>query len=60
MNEQEIEQRRKNLESLIENELMIFTRETGRVIGDIVMFCSKYEGEGDDDYFYGVSLDDEL
>ena len=58
MNEQEIEQRRRNLESLIESELMIFTRETGKVIGDISMTCSQYEG--DDDYFYGISLDDEL
>lgn len=58
MTDQEIEQRRENLQSLIESELMAFTKETGRVIGNVWVHSSQYAEI--DDYFYGVSLDDEL
>lgn len=55
MTEQEIKLRKENLERLIENELMLYTRETGQVVDDICMTCSQYSG--DDDYFYGIDLE---
>ena len=55
MTEQEIKLRKENLERLIENELMLYTRETGQVVDDICMNCVQYSG--DDDYFYGIDLE---